>query len=183
MKVKEIISDCVFKLGFGDRINMSEGAVWTAEEQKTIDILLRCANIVYAEICTNYLPNIITETVNLIDNKVQLSALINKKYVYAVTLRQNGFFKPIKQYPAFIESNFSGEGQLDFVAIPATLALNTEINERIPSWLFADGVVSEYAFANNLIDIAVQYERKFRESIGHLKTQGSSKYVKARRWL
>lgn len=183
MKVYEILNDCLFKLGLSDRLSLTEAGTYTEEQQKIINALLRCSNMVYAELCTSYFPNIVTENVLFSENKLNLSQLQNSKYVYAVTLRQNGILKKIKQYPSYIESNFSGEAVLEYVALPATLAFNSELICRIPSWLFAEGIVGEYAYANNLIDIAVACERKFREGLGQLRARGSGKYVKARRWL
>lgn len=183
MKVYEILNDCIFKLGMSDRISLTETGTYTDEQQKIINSLLRCANIVYAELCTNYFPNIVCEKVLFTDNKLNLSSLQNNRFVYAVTLRQNGILKRIKQYPSYIESNFSGDAVLEYVALPNPLTFLTEVSNVIPSWLYAEGIVSEYAFANNLIDIAAACERKFREGLGQLRARGAGKYVKARRWL
>lgn len=182
MILKDILSDCVLKLGYGDRINFDETEERTQEAQKVIDILLRSADIVYAEICTNHILNTVRENVTLTDNRLEHNALKNM-LVYTISLKQNGISRRIKQYPSFIESNFSGDGVLEYVSLPEKLTLNSNIPDTVPCWLIADGIVSEYAFANNLIDIAVQHERKYHEGLSLLKTHGASKYVKARRWV
>ena len=47
----------------------------------------------------------------------------------------------------------------------------------------SEGVVAEYAYANNLIDLGAQAEKKFREGIYALKAHsGAGRYVKPRRW-
>jgi hypothetical protein len=183
MTVKDIIGDCIFKLGHAERISMADDAVYTEEEQKILDALLRAANIVYAEICTNWFLNVVTETVTFTDAKLQLSDLTNTRFVYAVSLKHGGTYRKIKQYPSYIKSDFSGEAELEFVAVPDTLLMTTVIDGRVPAWLFSDGVVGEYAFSNNMLDAAVQYERRFREGLSRLKGHGAGRYLKPRRWL
>lgn len=182
MKIREIISDCLFKLGYGTAIDMTVDANRTEEQNRTVNMLLKCASIVYSEIITAHFPNVVKERVTLTDCRLPLNTLQNSKFVYAVALRQHGENRKIKQYPSHIESNFSGEGELEFVALINAYTLDTELGDRVPAWLLAEGIVAEYAYANNLIDAAVQSERKFRDGLSQLKSRGASKYVRARRW-
>ncbi len=182
MKIREIIGDCLLKLGYGTAVDMVTDANRTDEQNKAVNMLLKCASIVYSEIITNHFPNVVKETVTLTDGKMELSQLTNSKFVYALSLKQNGENRKIKVYPTYIESNFSGEGELEFVALLSTYDLDTELPERVPSWLLAEGVAAEYAYANNMIDAGVQSERKFRDGLSELKARGAGKYVRARRW-
>ena len=62
-------------------------------------------------------------------------------------------------------------------------SLTTELPSNVPCWLLSEGVVAEYAYANNLIDLGAQAEKKFREGICALKAHsGAGRYVKPRRW-
>lgn len=182
MKVRDILNDCVFKLGYAGRVDASEGAENGAEEMNILDMLVRCVNLVYAEMCVEYKLNVVSETVNFVDNKFELCGLTNK-FAYAVCLKHNGRSRRIKQYPSHIESDFSGEAELEFAAMPPTLTADSTIPDAVPSGVISDGAVSEYAYANNMLDSAVQYERKFKEGMSNIFRRGSSKYVKARRWI
>lgn len=180
MLVKDIISNCILKLGYSDRIDIEKEEL-SQEEQKIINTLLKCADIIYAEISTAYLPNLTKENVTLRNNKLCHSTL-NNKLIYCVSLKQNGIARYIKQYPSYIESNFSGDAILEYVCLPEKLTLASDIPNTIPFWLISNGIIAEYAYANNLIDIAVQHERKYREGLSLMKSRGASKYIKARGW-
>lgn len=181
MLIRDILALCFVKLGYGTSVDMVTDANRSDEENRIVNILTRCAAVVYNEILTNHIPNIVKEKVVLTDNKVNLSTLSETKFVYAVALKCGGENRKIKQYPNYIESNFSGEAELEFVAL-ADVTLDTDVPARIPHWLLADGIVAEYAYANNMIDVAVQTERKFYEGLTALKSKGAGRYVKQRRW-
>lgn len=182
MKIRNIISDCLLKLGYGTAVDMEIDANRSAEENRIVDILLRCVSITYTEIVTRHFPNIVREEVVLTDNKLTFATLTGGKFVYAVSLKQKGEYQKIKVYPTFLESEFSGEATLEYCALPASYTLDTELPDVVPCQIIADGVTAEYAYAENMIDTGVSCERKFAEGLGALKCRGVGKYVKARRW-
>ena len=183
MKVSDVIKNCFFKLGYGVSTDPSDAENLSSQERELVNVLLRAVENVHSEIVSTYFPNIVKENVVLVDGKLLFSELTQKKIVYPVSLKRGAETKKIKVYPAYIESDFSGDAVFEFCALPDVYAPDTELGDRVPEWLLSEGVVAEYAYANNLIDAGAQSEKKFREGLSRLKShEFCGRYVKPRRW-
>lgn len=182
MKVSDVIKNCFVKLGYGV-VDVTDTENLTNEQKKLINILVCCVENVHSEIISTYFPNVVTENVTLVDDKFSYSSLKNAKIVYPISLKRGGETRKIKAYPTYVESDFSGDGVFEFCALLDKYEMTTELGCGVPCWLLSEGVVAEYAYANNLIDVGVQAEKKYREGIAALKSHsGAGRYVKPRRW-
>ena len=181
MKVSDVIKNCFVKLGYGV-VNVTDESL-TDDKKRLVDILLLCVENVHSEVISTYFPNIVTEKVTLVDGKVEYSALKNHKIVYPVSLKCGGETRKIRAFPTYIESDFSGDATLEFCALLPEYTLSTELSGTVPCWLLSEGVVSEYAYATNMLDVGASAEKKFREGLSELKTHfGAGRYVRPRRW-
>lgn len=181
MVLKDILADCILKLGYSDSVDITAETL-SAADQKIVNRLVQCANIVYAEIATDYIPIIVKETVTLDNGVIDIAELANR-LLYVVSVKQNGVAKRFRLYSSYIESTFSGEAVIEYASLPETMAVNSEVPEtRLPAWLFAEGICAEYCYAENLTDMSVAFDNKFREDICKLKNKSDSRYVKARGW-
>jgi len=182
MKVSDVIKNCFVKLGYGV-VDVTDTENLTTEQKRLIDILSCCVENVHSEIISAYFPNVVTENVTLVDGKLEYSTLKNSKIVYPISLKRGAETRKIKAYPTFLQSDFSGDATFEFCALLQKYELSTELPGNVPCWLLSEGVVAEYAYASNLIDLGAQAEKKFREGICALKAHGGAgRYVKPRRW-
>lgn len=182
MKVSDVIKNCFVKLGYGV-VDVTDAENLTAEQKRLVDILLCSVENVHSEIISAYFPFVVAENVTLVDGKLQYSTLTNPKIVYPISLKRGAETRKIKAYPTYIQSDFSGEATFEYCALLPSYSLSTELPCNVPCWLLSEGVVAEYAYANNLIDLGAQAEKKFREGICALKAHsGAGRYVKPRRW-
>jgi hypothetical protein len=180
MILKDVLEDCLVKLGYSDSIDLSGDL--TEANQKIADKLVRCANMVYAEICTSYIPLICKENATFEDGQVLISSLANR-LLYVIGVRFKGVSKRFRLYSSYIESTESGEAEVEYAMLPEAFTLNSTVPETcLPSWLFAEGICSEFCYAENLADMSVAFDNKFREGINRLKTKSVSRFVKARGW-
>lgn len=181
MQIIDIIENCVFRLGQYGNFDVKAESL-SDEQMRMRDMLLRAVNLVYAELCAEHIPMLTAEAVELIEGRLAYSAL-SKPLLYALSLTRQGVRQGIKCYPAFLESEFSGAAVLEYAYLPDQLGLTDELPARIPPLLLTDGALAEYCYAQNLLDAAVQSERRYTDALSALKTKGAGKSVRARRWV
>lgn len=180
MKVKNVIGECLTKMGRTNFVNKTQ---FDSEESELISKLLCALNIAYRETVTEYLPLIYAQTVVLKDKIVKTSVL-DKKILYPVSLEFCNEIKRIKAYPDRIESDFDGEGVLTYAYIPDDdLVLSDEISDmRLTQSALADGTLGEYYFANKVFDLAKSFDADFRAQMSMLRYKGRRIRIKRRRW-
>lgn len=179
MVLNDILADCALKLGYAGSVDFTEPM--TGDARRIFDKLIRCAGLVYGEIITDYLPLIKRESVVFDNGALEISAL-SGRMLYVIGIRRGGVSKRFRLFSTYIETVFSGEGEIEYACLPEPLTGQSEIDARLPEWLFAEGICAEYCFAENLADMAAAFQTKFREGISKLRRRDGRVYVKARGW-
>lgn len=126
MKIKDVVGECLVKMGQTDFSNEQ-----TLDEQQTElkNKLLASINIIYREIVSEYLPLYHTETVNFSGGKVNSSAL-TKKILYPVKVVKNNRKQSFFSGADGVYCDIEGEAQLTYAYMPsAPLAYTDEIND------------------------------------------------------
>lgn len=178
MTVKEVISAALFKMGYGE-VDFDE---MTSEESALVQKMLKCLNLVYQQIETEYLPLTKKETKNFSGGTLEISTL-SKPLLYVVGIKKDGVAKSFKTKASYIETTFDGDAEIEYAYLADDFLLTGEIEDkRLAKWLIADGVVAEFCYAENMpVEAAAAYKR-FTDGLKYLKNKSLRLTVLARRW-
>ena len=95
MLVKEILGECLVKMGAEDFTSAAER---TETQQTLIGRLLAAFNIAYREAVTEYLPLVAEEEVEVRDGEIPAASL-GRKIIYPLSLVSEGRHYRIRTYP------------------------------------------------------------------------------------
>lgn len=84
MKIKDVVGECLTKMGQTDFSNEQN---LDAQKTELKNRLLACINIIYREIVSDYLPLVHTESVSFQDGKIASSTL-SKQILYPIKIVQ-----------------------------------------------------------------------------------------------
>ncbi len=178
MTVKEIIAAALFKLGYGD-IDFEE---MTSEENALVEKALKCLNLVYQQIETEYLPLTTVEDVRFTEGVLRYDEL-TKPLLYIVSVKSHGETKCFKMRANYVESTFDGEAAVEYAYLADDLTLDGEIEDkRLAKWLVAEGVAAEFCYAENMPTEAAAAYKRFTDGLKYLKNKSIRLFVKSRRW-
>ncbi len=180
MNAKNVISECLLKMGLAD---FSHNETFSEGEQELINSLLGAMNIAYREIICEYLPLTTEENVVFSDGQLMISKL-GKSILYPIRLKRGDETVAFKTYPNRLTADFSGEAILEYAYTPPTpISINSSINDvRLTQSALSDGTLAEYYFANKVFDLAKSFDTSFRSKLGLMKYKGRSLRLKERRW-
>lgn len=188
MTVKNIIKNaCVF-LSKDELLNLTDlGGENQATDEQTKDLnhLVRCLNLVYNEIATDYIPLLNKETF-LPDNGRIYFEDFSKKLLEIYRIEDKfGYKTNYKLYPNFLET-IDGEVKITYSFEPeAIVSLDSVIesfSEKITERVIAYGVAMEYSFICGLHDDAAIWEKRFKDGILIAARKKSEIRLPARRW-
>lgn len=151
------------------------------ESSAMIEKLLKCANLAYEEIVTEYIPILNTETVSVIDGKVLFSNL--SKPICGVISVKNENGVDVKYSLSADHISLSAESaQITYQTIPAQLALGAEPSVLFPERLLAYGIAREYLFLQDQSAEALIYEKRFKDALTSFVRKKSKLLLPRRRW-
>ncbi len=183
MKLYEVMEIALMYLGLNDEIKV-QGGNRTPISNKKLKILLRCANVIYGEIASDYLGLKKKETLAVIEGKIAYQSFA-QRVIDVIKVLKDGEKIDFTVYPNYLE--VSGQGLVDVVYhyLPEDLTLDDEIayGTGLSPVTFAAGIAGEYSLVNNMYDEAFAFEKKFREGLRAALTSGKSRHIKARRWI
>ena len=111
MKVKQIVEECIVKMGLDNFIN---NQTYTADEQKIIDRLVFNVNVVYREIVTSYLPLIDSREVQIEGGEYVFADLTGVRMLYPVRLEAGDKEIKFKTYATKLKCDYEGRAKLYF---------------------------------------------------------------------
>ena len=157
----------------------------TESQQKEINILLRCLNLVYNQIATDYIPLIQTEKVVSINGEILFNSLSKKildikRIEDKCKLRVN-----YKLYPDRIKT-INCEVYITYTYEPNELQELTStmetFSEKLTERVMAYGVAMEYSFISGLHDDASIWETRFKDGLLIASRKKSEMRLPSRRW-
>ena len=183
MKLNEVLEIAIMYLNLSDELKVT-GENRTPLSNRKLKILIRCANVIYGEIASDYMHLLAKDTLVVIDNKVSYQSF-NNRVIDIVGVEKNGERVNFTIYPNYLEVDAAGEVDIKYNYLPVDLGLDDEIayGINLAPTTFASGIAGEYSLVNNLYEEAVAFERKFKEGIRSNLSIKKSKYVKERRWV
>jgi len=189
LKAVEIIKLTATYLQLEDVLELSEfgGQVQTPSEQtnKNLNLLLRCLNLVYNEIATEYIPLKHSEYITVTNEKFDYINL-NKNIVDVLSLvTTDNKTAKYKTYPTHLKLR-NGDYNIEYSYLPVkvTLEESTEnFANKITERIFAYGVASEYCVISGLYDEASLWQKRFKDSVLISSRKKTELVMPARRWL
>ncbi|MGN1222649.1 MAG: hypothetical protein ACI4T1_00770 [Christensenellales bacterium] len=163
-----------------DETLVSEGTL----EDRTISLLVKCFNLVYSEIATDYLQLITFEDIEVEDEKFFLSNLENKFYKLIKVENEFGISVPFKVYDDILYLN-NGKYKIYYAYIPSQVSLNSEVNNfngKLSVRLFAFGLSKEYCFISGLYNDASLFKTRFEEGLFLASKEKKNIIMPGRRW-
>lgn len=158
------------------------GAEDVDDESSTIIAkLLRCANLAYEEIVTEYIPILNTETLSVNEGKILFSSLA-KPICGIVSVRDESGNDIKYTLSADHISLSAASAQITYQTIPAQLALGAEPSVLFPERLLAYGIAREYLFLQDQSEAALIYEKRFKDALTSFVRKKSKLLLPRRRW-
>ena len=170
MSVKNILKTAIIFLGLDEilltNIFTDGGVSPTQAEQKTVDELVRCLNLVLEEIVTEYIPITEEKEISFINKKCKIED-IDSLFCEAIKLHINGKNIPFIERDNFIIADTSRASIL-YKKYPSEVAINsnlTFLNRKIAPRVIAYGVSMEYSFIHTLSDEGAIWEKRYRDGL------------------
>ncbi len=157
----------------------------TDEEQKELDILLRCLNLVVSDISTEYLPIYKEKDITFIDGQKKLSE-IDSDLFQIVSLKDH-YDNNIRFriFDSHISAN-TEYAHVVYTVFAKNCTLDGDIDEfsvRLPDRVLAYGTAMEYSFISSLFDDAQIWESRYKNSLLALSSKKHDVVMPKRRWL
>lgn len=152
--------------------------------ERNLNLLIKCFNLAYSELATDYFPLITLEKIIVNDGNFNLKNLQNDFYKLVKLEDRDGLSACYDIYDNILYTK-NGEYTLVYCYVPQKLTLNSEVNNfngKLVDRVFAYGVNKEYCFISGLYSEAESYKSKFEEAIKLCKTIKREIKLPRRRW-
>lgn len=174
---KESLLNCSYFTGSDETI--------TDEEQKELDILLRCLNLVVSDISTEYLPIYREKDINFKDGKIDLDEIDTDIFQIVSLKDDHGSNIRFRIFDSHISAS-TDRAHIVYTVFAKTCTLSGDVDEfsvRIPDRVFAYGTAMEYCFISSLFDDAEIWESRYKNSLLALSSKKHNIVMPKRRWL
>lgn len=189
MKTKQVLNLVCTFLGKEDLLTCpyfsGSGENLTSDEQKELDILLRCLNLITSEISTEYLPIYKTKDItmtngeyNLKDIDENIFQIIKLEDEYSGKIKFRIFGDKLKANATTCKITYTS------FAPKSTLDGDVETFSCVmPDRVLAYGTAMEYCFISSLYDDATLWESRYKNSLLCLSQKKHNVVMPKRRWL
>ncbi len=189
MTIKSILKTaCLFlnKEELCDKIDIDDMSILSDSEKEQILFLLKCLNLVYQEIATDYFPLLNKEVITTTDGKVLFSNL-QKEFLEVISLKDcNGQKVRFRSFPSYLETA-AEKVEIVYKYLPSDLESLTSTMEtfsnKVSEKTFAFGVAMEYSFINGLYEDAQIWEKRFKDALFIRSCKKSNIKLPVRRWF
>ncbi len=185
MKVKEIIKQVCEFVGEVELLAKLEqpSAQFTLSEQRKLDTMQNCFNLVNQEIASDHLPFLTKENVDA--QGVLAFSSLSKPVIHIYEIKNrfglNMKFKTISDHVEF-------EGRAKSVLysyLPSDLTLESEVTfmRGLSSRVYAYGIASEFLLVYGIGSDAEIWEEKFKEALFSLSQKRGEHVMPKRSWF
>lgn len=153
-------------------------------EERNLNLLVKCFNLVYSELATDYFPLITLENIEVINGSFNLNNLQNNFYKIVKLENEQGFVGKFEIYDNILYIK-NGKYKLIYAYTPEKVTLNSDINNfngKIVDRVFAYGLNKEFCFISGLYSEAESYKTKFEEAIKSASILKRNINLPRRRW-
>lgn len=162
----------------------TENSTFTAREEKKINSMVKCYNLVMQEIASDYLPFLIKEEIEVEDSILNFSDL--SKFVVNIYEIKNRFGMNLrfKLFPNYVE--ISGKAKsivYSYLPEEKTLDEDVELFYGLSARVVAYGVASEFLLIEGISEDAEIWEERFKESLFILSRKRGEHILPKRNWI
>lgn len=186
MTVSEIIKIACDFTGNEELASMLDNGEksFSSGQQKTIDTLVKCLNLVQNEIATDYIPLVAFEDVVATEFKVDYSKFAHKPIAVIWAKDRFGRNLRFKALPEYLML-FASKAKIKYNYLPQQI---TSIDQTLPQSIvpmriYAYGVAREYFLMQNLSDDADIWEVRFKDSLFLFARKKHEVKMPCRRWI
>ncbi|MBE7093747.1 MAG: hypothetical protein E7367_03555 [Clostridiales bacterium] len=154
------------------------------DNQRVIDGLVQCFNLVENELALDYLPLVKEDTISTADGCIPYSALHQKAaYIIGVYDRFENSVQ-VKRFATHLQAS-PGEYVVRYAAIPIEKEMEdaSEYEIGVSERTFAYGVAAEYCLLKGLQAESAVWDKKYKKALAEIFRAKGSKRVKARSWV
>lgn len=180
MEVKQILAECLCKMGESNFLQESE---LDDRQSEMVGNLLDCLNSAYRRVVCDHLPLVTDEQVMVSQNKVYFCDLA-ESILYPIRLTSGEQKQAFETFADRIQTNFDGKATLRYAYMPCCpFGINDVIEDvRLTTEIMADGTLAGYYFAHKMFDLARNFENKFDMGLSKVKYKGKNMQLPQRRW-
>lgn len=189
MTTKQVLEDVAIFLGKEDLLACpyftGEESEISQEDQKELDMLNRCLNLITSEISTDYLPIYKTKEVIFENNKYNLSGIDSNIYQIAKIEDEFGCQVRFKIYGEEINANVT-KAKITYTSFAEKCTLDGTVESfggLMQARVLAYGTAMEYCFISSLFDDATLWESRYKNSLMVLSQKKHNLVMPKRRWL
>jgi hypothetical protein len=156
-----------------------------ANTAKNLELLVRCLNLVYNELASDYVPLKHSEEVLVEDGEIDINTLEKRLISVLKLANKDGKNVKYKVYPTAIKIE-NGTYDLEYSYLPNEVELTDSIEEfggKLTERIIAYGVASEYTLISGLFDEAELWKKRFLDSLIVATGKKSEIKMPARRWF
>ena len=180
MKVIEVIKSACDFIGLEDIKTAIEEEIITDQDQKVIDKLLKCFNLVQEEIATEFLPLSFKESITATERINFIS--LQKNILKVLSVKKGKENLSFKVYPDHV--CFKGNAtEITYNYLPEEVEINDDILYLVPIRIYSYGIAREYFLFEGLADKAILFENRFRKSIETLIKKDDNIVMPVRKWF
>ena len=148
-------------------------------QQAKLNALLRCLNLAYEEICSEFLPILKKESITAANGEFYFSSL--SKPICGIVSLKTTSGEDVKYTLSSDHISFEGDSAVLTYAIqPEELAFGDEVDTIIPARVLAYGTAREFFLMQALSDEAAIFETRFKESLEGLVRKKTTLKMPAR---
>lgn len=197
MKLREIIKLSCMMLSIDDVLNgeklydenfdiLDEDSIITSGsvEERNLNLLVKCFNLVYSEIATDYFPLITMENIKVSNKSFNLNELQNNFHKIIKIECNDKIVDKYEIYDSILYLD-NGEYKIVYAYTPTKVTLNSEINNfngKIVDRVFAYGLNKEFCFISGLYSEAESYKTKFEQGLESASRLKRNIKLPKRRW-
>lgn len=188
MTVKSVLKMACYFLGLDEiaetNVLSTSGLSPNSQQNKEIDILLRCLNLVVQDIATSYINLLNKKTITFKNNEIPLSE-IDENFLEAISVSVNGSKIKFKTMIGSLYAN-AENAEIIYRKYPENLTIEDNcpcFDNRVALKTLALGTAMEYSFLNSLSDEASIFENRYKQDLLIAMRKNSEKKIKERRWL
>jgi len=181
MNVKTILKSACDILSLDDINTALNGTQFSESQQAIINKLLKCLNYIQNEITTEFIFIKNTEEISA-ENSFNFSNL-TKTILRVISVKdENGNNLNFKLYPDHIK--FSGIAkEITYDYIPEDCILTGNLIAVVPNRVYAYGIAREYYLLLGLTDKALEFEKRFKNSLDSFMKTGKIVILPKRTWF
>ncbi len=150
-------------------------------DQAKLDMILKCLNLAYEEICTEFLPILHKEAIVSNNGNFYFSELT--KPICSIVSLKSVDGGNLKYMLSSDHISFEGESAiLVYAVMPDELNFGDQIDTMIPDRVLAYGTAREYFLMQSLSDEATIFETRFKESLENIVRKKSTLKMPTKKW-